>query len=131
MFITGCVSSNQQASQNQSTTPPALSPPAITGCNDKTCFISAANDCKDTSLTLTEDFGVLKYSSKDCIFTKTLVSLNANETEEMKTLLEGKSMTCKYENGKFDQRLVTSLIYGTEYCDGELKDALGQLIVFA
>ncbi|MBS3068469.1 hypothetical protein J4450_07210 [Candidatus Micrarchaeota archaeon] len=49
----------------------------------------------------------------------------------MKTLLEGKSMTCKYENGKFDQRLVTSLIYGTEYCDGELKDALGQLIVFA
>ena len=124
VLVAGCTSEPQQA--------PAASLVATTGCTDKECFISEAKACKDSSLTLAEDVGVLRYStSKDCVFTKTLVSLNANETQEMKTLLEGKSMACKYEEGEFDRRLVTSLIFGMEYCNGELKDALGQLIVFA
>ena len=62
---------------------------------------------------------------------ETLVSANADETSDMKKLLEGKSMMCNYEKGKFDARLVTTLIYGMEYCEGDLKDILGQLIVFA
>ncbi len=80
-------------------------------------------------MTLTEDAGVFKYSSADCVFTKTLIS--ADETPEMKSLLEGKSLTCRYEKGKFDQRWVTSLIFGIEYCEGELKDILVDLIAFS
>jgi len=100
-------------------------------CADPDCLILAANDCADSNLTITEDVGVFKYSSSNgCVFTKTLVSLNSNETADMKKLLEGKSLTCKYEKGKFDSRLVTSLIFGTENCEGNLKDALGELLAF-
>ena len=109
-------------------TTPATPPEA---CTTKDCFISSANDCKDIDLVLTEDAGVFRYSTKGCVFTKTLVSLSPGESAEMKDLLQGKSLTCKYEKGKFDQRWVTSLIFGTEYCEGELKDILIELIVFA
>lgn len=135
LLIIGCSSSPQQAPFL--TTPPTQSAPtdaptpSATICTTKECFISSANDCNDIDLTLTEDAGVLKYSSsKDCLFTKTLVSLNPNETQEMKNLLEGKSLTCKYEKGTFDQRWANSLIFGSEYCEGELKDILVELLVF-
>lgn len=127
ILIAACTSVSKQTPQTQQTTPTAP-----TGCNDKDCFISAANDCKEISITLNEEVGVFKYTaSKNCIFTKTLVSVNNDETPEMKKLLTGKSLICKYEQRKFDQRLVTSLFWGTEYCEGELKDILGKLIVFA
>lgn len=124
LFVAGCASPSQIVS--------SAGPSATTGCSNKECFISAANDCKDVSLTLNEDVGVFKYSSsKDCVFTKTLVNPNENETLEMKKLLSGKSLTCTYKKGAFDERWVTSLIFGTEYCEGQLKDIVGQLILFA
>lgn len=102
------------------------------GCTTKDCFISAANQCSDSTLTLAEDAGTFTYSSSGgCVFTKTLVTPNANETQEMKNLLTGKSLTCKYEKGKFDQRWVNSLILGLENCQGDLKDTLGELMAFA
>ena len=129
ILIVGCTSSPSQTPQTSVQTPAA---PEVASCTTKECFISSANECNDMTLTLTEDAGVFKYvSSKDCIFTKTLVSLDTSETQEMKNLMQGKSLTCKYEKGKFDQRWVTSLIFGTEYCEGELKDILVKLIVFA
>lgn len=101
-------------------------------CTTKECFISAANDCNDMILTLSEDAGVFEYSSSiNCVFSKTLVQAHESETQEMKNLLEGKSFTCTYEKGAFDERWVTSLIFGTEYCEGELKDILVELIAFA
>ena len=83
-------------------------------------------------MTLEEDVGVIKYlSSKDCVFTKTIVSVNDGEASDVKKILSGKSLTCEYKNGAFDQRWVNSLIFGTEHCEGKLKDVLGQLILFA
>ena len=134
MLILGCVSPPQP--------PPYVTPnitpnntqnltPNSTICNDKDCFVSAAMDCDAINLTTTEDIGVVRYSSSaDCVFTKTIVSLNANESREMKNLLQGKSMICRYQKGGFDQRFVTSLIFGMENCQGELRDILGQLVVF-
>ena len=129
IFIAGCASPSQPATPSAS---PSATANATAGCSDKDCFMQAANDCKDLSLAITEDVGIFKYSSsKDCIFTKTAVTLNESEPQDMKSALEGKSFTCNYEKGKFDQRLVTSLIFGMENCDGPLKDALGQLIAFS
>ncbi|MBI4344612.1 MAG: hypothetical protein HY555_03390 [Euryarchaeota archaeon] len=126
VLIAGCVSPSPQPPP----TPPPTTP-AVAACTTKECFISSANACNEIDLTLTEDAGVIKYSSsKDCVFTKTLVTANADETQEMKSLLQGKSLTCRYEKGKFDPRWVTSLIYGTEYCEGELRDTLAELIAF-
>lgn len=124
LILASCASPSQQPAQTIQTTP--------TECADKNCFITAANNCQEISTILNEDIGTFKYtSSKDCIFTKTLITLNDNETPEIKKLLTGKSLTCKYEQTKFDQRLATSLFFGTEYCEGELKDILGKLIAFA
>ena len=101
-------------------------------CTTKDCFIASASDCKEMSITLTEKAGVFTYaSSTDCVLTKTLVRLDTSEAPEMKTLLEGKTMTCKYEKGQFDERWVTSLIYGIENCDGELRDNIAELLEFA
>jgi len=102
-----------------------------TACSDKACFIAAANDCNSTNITVKEDFGVMHYeTSTDCAFTKTMVKLDDNESQEMKNLLEGKNMTCVYAKGSFDPRLVNSLIEGTENCTGELKVDLARLAVF-
>ena len=45
-------------------------------------------------------------------------------------MVEGKSMVCGYTKGNFDSRWVTTLIGGIEYCHGDLRDGLAQLIVF-
>ncbi|MDA1196855.1 MAG: hypothetical protein O2779_02740 [Nanoarchaeota archaeon] len=81
------------------------------------------------SVNLEEEIGVVQYTaSEDCIFTKTIVSLE--DSQEMKELLEGKTLTCSYEVNDFDERGVNSLIGGIELCGGELKDILGQLLIF-
>jgi len=144
MLIAGCICTQMlpgPPQQGSNSTPSQQGPqptpqqngsqPVTNACTTKDCFTSLANKCNSTNLTITEPAGVFRYSSsKDCVFTKTLVSLNDNETQEMKNLLEGKSLTCSYEKGKFDRRWVNSLIFGTEYCRGELKDILGDLLVF-
>ncbi|HSU72934.1 MAG TPA: hypothetical protein VLJ21_03740 [Candidatus Binatia bacterium] len=100
-------------------------------CNDKQCFIDAANACHQVTLTLAEEAGTFAYvATKDCVFTKTLTVPNPAETAEMKTLLTGKSLTCTYANGKFDARWVNTVLFGTETCTGELRDVLGELTLF-
>lgn len=122
ILFAGCVLPSPQSQNN----------PMAGSCQDKACFIAAANDCRDMNVTITEDIGTFAYtSSQDCTFTKTLVRLNNSEMQEMKTLLEGKNMMCIYTKGKFDQRLVSTLIGGMENCDGDLKDDLGNLTIFS
>lgn len=131
VVIAGCLSPSQPAASPSPSALPSASATQATACGDKDCFILAANDCKNLTLVITDDAGVFKYSSSGgCVFTKTLVSLNESETSQMKLLLTGKSFSCNYEKGKFDRRLVESLLYGMENCDGELKDILGQLLAF-
>jgi len=101
-------------------------------CTDKACFISAADECRDVNVTIVEDIGTFTYSSShNCIFRKTLVSLNGTESREIRTLLEGKNMTCIYTRGNFDHRLVTTLVGGIEYCTGDLKDNIARLVIFS
>lgn len=125
MLVAGCAAPipQNQTSQNQSNTAPGA-------CNDTNCFISAANNCGNESIMYTDSVGTFNYTTSNCVFFKTLVSLNANESQDMKSALEGKNMTCIYDQGQFDPRWVPSLLYGTENCTGDLKEALGELIVF-
>lgn len=106
------------------TQPAETTPP----CNTKDCFIAKANNCEDANINVTEDFGTLNYDSKGCVFTKTLLSTNG--TEETNKLIIGKSLTCKYEMSKFDSRWVNSILFGIEYCEGELKDRIVDLMAF-
>jgi hypothetical protein len=133
LFLAGCCGitlpiPNTPANNTQNLT---NAPPANVTSSDEARFINAANNCENASLTATDNVGTFTYSSYDsCVFTKTLVNLNANESQEMKNLLNGKNMTCIYTKGNFDQRWVTSLIYGIENCSGDLKDDLGDLTLF-
>jgi hypothetical protein len=130
VIFAGCSSSSPQAQKNPVNATPA--PSQNVPCMEKACFIAAANDCRDLNVTIQEDIGTFRYSSSPyCIFTKTLVSLNGTESREVRNLLEGKNMTCIYTKGKFDHRLVTTLIGGIEYCRGELKDNLARLVIFS
>ncbi len=122
LLIVGCASEKVEEA-------PAVSS-VVVPCATKECFISAANACSDSSLVVNETYGTFSYSSKGCVLTKTVLSLSDSEMQDMKTLLTGKSMTCVYEKGKFDDRLVNSLIFGSEFCEGELKDILAKLILF-
>jgi hypothetical protein len=109
---------------------PPVPQPNVT-CSDAACFIAAADNCEDMNVTLTGSVATFTYtSSQPCVFTKTLVSVDANETQQMKDFLEGKSMACIYGRGRFNPGLVTSLVDGMENCTGDLKDAMGQLLIF-
>jgi hypothetical protein len=115
----GCTSDNPAASQKN----PVM--------QQKNAFIAAANNCTTINAVITDEVGTFQYTSSDsCTFTKTLVRLNESEMQEMKTMLEGKSMTCNYTRGSFDPRLVTSLIGGIEHCSGDLKDDITNMMLF-
>jgi hypothetical protein len=100
-------------------------------CSNKQCFVTAANLCDNETIQITEDYGVVKYSISGCILTKTIVSMNQNESADVKKIVEGKSMTCIYPKGNFDQDWINSLVLGAEKCDGGLKDAIMDLLAFA
>ena len=120
------------AAQSTEPSKPASQPsqPQSPACAAKDCFVPLANDCKDSEIIVAEDAGVFKYSAKDCVFDKTLITLHEQETQEMKNLLQGKSLTCKYDKGKFDKQWTTSLVLGIEKCEGELKEFLIELLAF-
>ena len=119
------------AAPSNATTAPTTAPNATSSCADKTCFIQVANNCQNLNMTLNEEVGTIRYSSsKDCVFTKTIVRPNEEETSEMKNLLQDQSLTCHYQKNHFDSRWITSLIAGLENCDGKLKDTLSQLLLF-
>lgn len=136
ILASGCTS--QQAAQNVSNSSGLTSQlnNSSQTCMDQNCFIAAANSCQVMNVTITDNVGTFALSSigqtnsTSCIFSKTVVSLNSNETQNMQNLLDGKSMTCIYQKGNFDSQFVTALIGGIEYCSGPLKDDLGNLIIF-
>lgn len=100
-------------------------------CQDSDCFITAANACENSTFYSTEDIGLVMYETKDCFFVKTIVKTNDNELPEVTSLVEGKSLICKYNYGEFDNGWINSLSDGIESCQGDLKEALGSLIVFS
>lgn len=100
-------------------------------CQSSECFISSANSCGNSTFYSTEDIGLVMYETKDCFFVKTVVKTNDNELPEVKALVEGKSLICNYNYGEFDNRWINSLSDGIENCQGDLKEAIGSLIVFS
>jgi len=131
ILVAGCVSS-PPVEPTEPTAPqtPTAEPQQPEECKDKTCFITEANDCKNISIDITEELGVVRYSSENCTFTKTIVSLKENENADIVNLLKGKSLTCNYTKGQFDSMWVTSFVAGLENCEGELKDSIAALVIY-
>ena len=109
-------------------TPPALPKAGVSGCATKECFLTAANACRNESLRLNDSFGTMLLYTSNCTLTKTILALDPKESRQIKDLVEGASMTCAYEKGKFDSDWMNSLVLGVEKCDGTLRDAIADLI---
>lgn len=111
--------------------PPLIAPPSPQeACTSQECFIEKANKCENAELTLTQKSGTFKYSLKNCTLTKTLVELQDADPQEIRTQFEGKNLTCRYRKDNFNPQWVSSLIFGLEYCKGDLKNSLASLLVF-
>jgi len=93
--------------------------------------VQAANNCESLDLEVVEKAGTFQYTSNNCVFTKTVISLQEDEAQDMKYLLEGTSLSCSYQQGSFNEHWANSLLTDIEDCDGELKDLIAQLILFS
>lgn len=101
---------------------------SYSSCQDQACFISLANECKNARFQQIEAGSLFTYTEKNCALTKTLTKMNETEPAEMKTLLEGKSMTCDYVKGMFDINWINTLSKDIEVCSGELKDSISEIL---
>ena len=97
-------------------------------CATQDCFIAAANSCSAVRMQQVEAGSLFDYSEKNCALTKTATKLNETEPQEIKDLLEGKSLVCNYSQGNFNENWINTLSIGIEDCSGELKDAIDELI---
>jgi len=97
-------------------------------CETSECFITAANSCKSATFEKEEAGSIFSYSASNCILTKTVKQLNEIEPQEIKDLLEGKSMTCAYTENTFNANWINTFSVDIESCSGDLKDALDILI---
>jgi len=100
-------------------------------CNDDSCFITMANNCTAVKWQTTDKAGMewSYYSSPYCTFEKKLLLITGNESQSMKDVLEGQSLSCDYEQKKFDAQWVNSLIFNLEPCNGELKESIAKLLL--
>ena len=97
-------------------------------CTTEDCFVKAANACSSATYTTNASFGTMSFeSASNCTYTKTIVNFSS-DTPTLKALLDGKSMTCTYDNGAFDANWTKYLVLGAESCDGQLKDTLADLL---
>lgn len=101
-----------------------------TNCAAADCFVNAANNCEDAKIVSQEDVGTIEYkSTKKCVFTKTILEPNEKVGTGLKAFLKGKSLTCNYKKGKFDRRLVDTLVFGIENCRGNLKPVIAEALL--
>lgn len=107
---------------------PVIGNLSAASCTDTECFLSAANECKSVRMQQNEAGSLFEYSARDCALTKTAKKLNESEPVEMRDLLEGKSMTCIYEQGALNENWISTLSIDIDSCEGELKDAIEELV---
>ncbi|MBU2523219.1 MAG: hypothetical protein KKE23_02930 [Nanoarchaeota archaeon] len=96
-------------------------------CRTDECFIQKANECQTVNMEKVIAGSIYRFSEKDCILTKTAKTMSATEPSSVVALLQSRSMVCPYNQGNFDDNLITTVLVGTENCSGELKIALDTL----
>lgn len=110
-------------------TPQVASRKNVLDCgDDKDKFVDAANKGVPAFLSMNDEGAIFECEVDDkFIFHKKLVKIDDKEPNEMKILLNGKSLKSKYEKGKFNRNLLDTLTIDIDDCEGDLKDALAEL----
>jgi len=100
-------------------------------CDDVKCFLAVANNCDDVILKSKDKYGLeWSYSASSCKLEKKLVAVDKNENVQMKSALEGKSVTCTYTKDNFNEHWVSSVMGDLDTCEGDLRDTIGKLLLF-
>lgn len=105
-----------------------------TKCTDLKCFVAKADQCTPATYEETTTVGTIDYtistgSGDSCALTKQVIALDKKENDLIKKLLENKLMVCIYVKNQFNGQWMTSMIEGLDNCEGELKDAVGRLLL--
>lgn len=105
-----------------------------TKCADLKCFMAKADQCAPATYEETTTIGTISYSisansGDSCALTKQVAALNTNENGLIKKLLANKLMVCVYPKNQFNDQWMTSMIEGLDNCYGDLKDAVGRLLL--
>jgi len=100
-------------------------------CDGAECFVDLANKCDAVKWQTTDKAGLewSYYSSPYCRFEKKLLTITGKESEGMKKVLAGQSLSCDYKQTKFDSLWINSLIFDLEPCNGELKESIAKLLL--
>ena len=99
-------------------------------CNNKECFTLKADNCEKAEFERLEDGSTFNYQTDNCQFIKTASKINPSEPDNIKQLLEGKSLTCQYVKGQFEVDWINTLTLKLDKCQGPLKDGLQTLLQF-
>lgn len=99
------------------------------GCMTEKCFTDAANNCEHAKYKNTIQGTTVSYETDGCILIKKITSLGPEEPTEIVSSFLGKSMTCRYQQNKFDALYITSITGLINTCEGELKEAILKRVV--
>lgn len=103
-------------------------------CEDNVCFNQALQQCKPIDYVKHTNNNVYFYRiyrsfGEDCSVKVTLVSVSPGSNRDIKDLLEGKSMKCSIPKSLLQDRNLDELENSLEYCHGELKEGIYELII--
>jgi len=100
---------------------------STTECDTDACFIERANRCDRATLLKDAEGSTMILKTNNCRMTKEFKSFSSSEPEDVVSLLEGKRMTCTYDQNMFDRFLLIPMTADVEKCEGELIIALQDL----
>jgi hypothetical protein len=101
---------------------------------DKVCFDEKAKACQPAELTLVKNNNVYLYwvgnsLGKACEIHIQLLQVEAGASPEFRQTVEGKEMVCKVPKEQLAVRNIDDIENFMQYCHGELKEGLYELII--
>lgn len=95
-------------------------------CTDQECFVQQANSCGTATWQSTQSDTLIEHYVENCLYRRRVLRVSADEPETVRTLFEGKSLECPYE--EFHPIWLSSLSLDLENCSGELKTAVDEIL---
>lgn len=97
-------------------------------CAAEDCFMETANRCGTATYQVQQEGSSIEHHVEDCTYTRTMRKVSTDEPEEVRPLMEGKSLTCTYVRGEFNTQWTSTISLGLEPCNGPLKDSIEAII---
>lgn len=97
-------------------------------CADEQCLRVAAAECGTAAFRTTLEGSTVEHRVNNCKYTRTMITIGPDEPPEVQQLFGGKSLTCDYAKGNFNEEWLSTVSIGLEGCTGELKEAIDAVV---